>query len=54
MQINSHPFIYLRNFIRIYCGEPNTSSHYFRGRHSREGGNPVDEHWIPGQARNDK
>jgi len=24
-----------------------------RGRHSRESGNPG-EHWIPGQARNDK
>ena len=31
-----------------------TSLLYFSSRHSREGGNPVLRHWIPGQARNGK
>ncbi|HYA13264.1 MAG TPA: hypothetical protein VEF33_02885, partial [Syntrophales bacterium] len=26
----------------------------FSSRHSRESGNPVLRHWIPGRARNDK
>lgn len=30
-----------------------TDVYHNRPRHSRESGNP-EEHWIPGQARNDK
>jgi hypothetical protein len=26
----------------------------FEARHSREGGNPAQKHWIPDQVRNDK
>jgi hypothetical protein len=28
--------------------------HYSLNRHSRESGNPIQKHWIPGHARNDK
>ena len=33
---------------------PTLSYIWFQRRHSRESGNPVQKHWIPGQARNDK
>jgi len=35
-------------------GESNGSLRRLQGRHSRQGRNPVQKHWIPGQARNDK